>query len=598
MNKLIKIVLPLVIASTFVQSQSLQGNIDVNAIIVHYTYVAREADSPEDEENGGGNTVSVSWPSSAAAAAGLGFTQVVAEYAPGDTITTRLVPLVTPELMASVGVALNIDLNDNGTFTINEGSTYPTTEADNCSTYATVPGVSENGTWTGSTGFVHPDDATKYSLGWGISLSDVFAQFSAADILNGQLGTDYGPGTTMPDWGMATVTYTDDSRTVPAGLEIYWEATDGVGTGLGVNDDGQYSDFLGVPISPGDTVTIANTEAYLMYLHPDTMLWYNLGWTGSDEHFSTPILNGSGHPIDPNNPDTYEIDPFTGDTSSAGTVLTNKAYIFDPTGVLSDGDGILFSGDELLAPTGYFFTYNYLEAGQMFSTVFQTALATTGDLQGSLTAAADSVAYIYLDAATSSVIGASIGDTLTQQYLGCIGLGLGEDVCSNIFSLGPTATLLAVQQACDYECGVDDSGWDFDSEEGTGRLIFEVDNACLLDKTTQRVRVFGAYNATTEVDSEAPLANKFELHGNFPNPFNPITKIKFSTERESLVKVSIFSMLGEEVSVLENSQLNAGTYNITWYGKDNNGNKVPSGLYFYEVKSDNRVQKGKMLLLK
>ena len=43
MNKLIKIVLPLVIASTFVQSQSLQGNIDVNAIIVHYTYVAREA---------------------------------------------------------------------------------------------------------------------------------------------------------------------------------------------------------------------------------------------------------------------------------------------------------------------------------------------------------------------------------------------------------------------------------------------------------------------------------------------------------------------------------------------------------------------------
>ena len=185
-----------------------------------------------------------------------------------------------------------------------------------------------------------------------------------------------------------------------------------------------------------------------------------------------------------------------------------------------------------------------------------------------------------------------------DQYVACLGTGAGEDQCANVFLLGPTATLLAVQTACDYECGVDDSGWDFDPQDGTGRLIFEVDNACILDKTTQRVNVFGGYNATTEVESEAPIAEKFELHGNFPNPFNPVTKIRFSTERESLVKVTIFSILGEEISVVENSQLNAGTYNITWYGKDSNGDKVPSGLYFYEVKSDNRIQKGKMLLLK
>ena len=594
MNKLLKIFIPAILASTFLQSQSLQGNVDVNAITVHYTYVARAADSPEDSINGGGNTVSVSWPSSAQPL----YTRVVAGYAPGDTITTRFVPLVTPELMAAVGVALNIDLNDDGTFTINEGSTYPTTESDNCSTYATVPGVSENGTWTGGTGFVHPDDPTKYSLGWGISLSSVFAQFSAADIVGGELGVDYGPGTNMPDWGMATVTYTDDSRTVPAGLEIYWEATDGVGSGLGVNDEGQYDAFLGVPVSPGDTVTISNTEAYLMYAHPDTNLWYNLGWTGSDEPFSTPILNGGGHPIDPNNPDSYEIDPFTGDTSSAGRVTTNRAYIFDPSGVLSGGDGVLFSGDELLAPTGYFFTFNYLEAGQVFSTVLNATLPATGDLQGSLTAAADSVAFIYLDEATSSAIAAGVGQSLYDQYVACLGSGASEDQCANVFLLGPTATLLAVQTACDYECGVDDSGWDFDPQEGTGRLIFEVDNACILDKTTQRVNVFGGYNATTDVESDAPIADKFELHGNFPNPFNPVTKIRFSTERESLVKVTIFSILGEEINIVENSQLNAGTYNITWYGKDSKGDKVPSGLYFYEVKSDNRIQKGKMLLLK
>ena len=64
-------------------------------------------------------------------------------------------------------------------------------------------------------------------------------------------------------------------------------------------------------------------EAYLAYVHPDTMLWYMLGWTGSEEGFSMPILGGTGHPIDPTNSDTYTIDPATGDTLPVGTVNTN-----------------------------------------------------------------------------------------------------------------------------------------------------------------------------------------------------------------------------------------------------------------------------------
>jgi hypothetical protein len=97
---------------------------------------------------------------------------------------------------------MSVDLNDDGTFTINEGSTYPTTEADDCSTYSVVPAVSENGTWTSTPGLAHPDDPYSYSMGWGISLSEVFAQFGAADLVNGQYGVDYGPGTAMENWGM------------------------------------------------------------------------------------------------------------------------------------------------------------------------------------------------------------------------------------------------------------------------------------------------------------------------------------------------------------------------------------------------------------
>ena len=97
-------------------------------------------------------------------------------------------------------------------------------------------------------------------------------------------------------------------------------------------------------------------EMYLAYSHPDTNLWWNLGWTGSDDDFS-PMLSGPGQTIDPDDPSTFEIDPFYGDTTPAGIINVNKGYLFDPTGALSGGDGIPFSGDELMAPTAVSYTH-------------------------------------------------------------------------------------------------------------------------------------------------------------------------------------------------------------------------------------------------
>jgi hypothetical protein len=374
---------------------------------------------------------------------------------------------------------------------------------------------------------------------------------------------------------------------------MFWEAHDGIASGLGVDDAGELNGVTGVPVAPSDTVTIGNMEMYLMYMHPDTMLWYNLGWTGDEDGFSLPMLGGSGHPIDPTNPDSYEINPITGDTTGAGQVAANWGYIFDPMG----GDGALFSGDEPLAPTGYFFTYNFLEAASIFPEVMNAHLAVDPtNLEGALAAAADSVAILYVDAATSAYIGTSVASSLYADYVACAGAGGGE-ACAAIFAAGPTMALIGVQQACDNDCGVDDSGWDYDAEDGTGRLVFEIDNNCIPDNTTQRVRTFWG-NTQLEVDEEAPLAQKFEVYGNYPNPFNPSTQIKFATEKSSDVTITIYSILGQEMTVLQNGILNAGTYNISWFGTDHYGNKVPSGVYFYEVRSDNRIQKGKMLLLK
>ena len=461
-------------------SQSIQANWQCTAAIVEYTHVVREFDSPEDTLQGSYD-VTVSWPSSANPL----YTRTVKTYSIGDTVTVNLVPLINPSLLAAFGVSMNVDLNDDGTFTINEGSTYPTTEAENCSTYATVPAVSEDGTWTGGSGFTHPDDPNRYSMGWGISLSDVFAQFGAADLAGGTYGVDYGVGTDMENWGMVTVGYDDEAHTTPQDLEIYWEAHDGTASGLGVNDDGQLNDFFGVFASPGDTVTINNMRGYLQMLHPD--IYANLGWTQDGAApITIPMIGGSGNIVDPNDPNSFDVDPISGDTLPSGTVLASNGYLFDPVG----SDGVPASGDEWGAATGYFFTYQFMEAGALFPGVLNAALGAGAGLQDALTAAADTVAEKYVGAEVSAVVGAGVGESLFNEYVACIGSGASEEQCAAIFQKGPTMALVGASQACNFACGVDDSGMDFDPTQGKGRLVFEVDNSCIVDNTTQRVRTF------------------------------------------------------------------------------------------------------------
>jgi len=602
-------------------AQSLEANWQCVAAIVEYTHVAREFESPEDFETGS-NAVTVTWTDPDNNLAPL--TRTIKEYAIGDTVIVNLVPLVNPDLLTLSGVSMNVDLYDaeqqseDGpyNFSINNGSTYPTTEADNCSTYSTVPPVQEVGNWASGSGVASEDDMS-YTMGWGITLSSVFAQFNAADIAGGELGTDYGPGTPMENWGMVKVDYNDVSTNqgrVPTNLEIYWEANDGSDTGLGINDDGQLNDFFGVFASPGDTVTVDNMESYLENLHPDTSLWHNLGWTGSGEYFNTiPMIGGTGNTVNPDDESSYVVDPFTGDLLPSGTILAFDGYLFDPVGE----DGVPFNGDEPLAPTGYFFTHNFMMAAGTFTVVLEANLAQGTVLVDALSAAATATAMPYVedgDEWTAEALGSQVAQALDAAYTECVTGAAGDaSQCGYILESGPTVTLNNVKDACSYvdEDGmvtfdgrVDDSGWDHGStdEDGevmaNGRLVFEVDNSCIVDNTTQRVRTFWANTAFMELDESAPVADKFELMGNYPNPFNPETKIRFSTERNSNVEVTIYSLLGEKVNTIQDSPLNAGTYNISWYGQDQNGNKVPSGVYFYEVRSDNRTAKGKMLLLK
>ena len=90
----------------------------------------------------------------------------------------------------------------------------------------------------------------------------------------------------------------------------------------------------------------------------------------------------------------------------------------------------------------------------------------------------------------------------------------------------------------------------------------------------------------------------YRLEQNYPNPFNPTTSIKFSLPATEKVSLKVYDMMGRQVKTLVNSVMTAGTHEVTWDGKDNNGNSLASGTYMYILQAGNHKLVRKMTLLK
>ncbi len=85
----------------------------------------------------------------------------------------------------------------------------------------------------------------------------------------------------------------------------------------------------------------------------------------------------------------------------------------------------------------------------------------------------------------------------------------------------------------------------------------------------------------------------YHLYGNYPNPFNPTTTISYYLPTSSHVRIDVFSTLGQKVKTVVNENQSAGNYEIGF-----NAGDLPSGVYFYQMKTDNFKQQKKMLLMK
>jgi len=88
------------------------------------------------------------------------------------------------------------------------------------------------------------------------------------------------------------------------------------------------------------------------------------------------------------------------------------------------------------------------------------------------------------------------------------------------------------------------------------------------------------------------------LQNNFPNPFNPLTTVRYDLPEDGLVNVTIYDVMGRPVKYLVNSQQNAGYKSIQWNGTNDAGQPVSAGLYMYTIQAGEFRQTKKMVLLK
>ena len=95
------------------------------------------------------------------------------------------------------------------------------------------------------------------------------------------------------------------------------------------------------------------------------------------------------------------------------------------------------------------------------------------------------------------------------------------------------------------------------------------------------------------------VPDTYVLDQNYPNPFNPITSIGFGVPEDATVSLKIYNILGKEVRTLVNNQfMEAGYKNIVWNARNENGERVPTGIYFVLMNSGSFMQSKKMVLLK
>ncbi len=192
-----------------------------------------------------------------------------------------------------------------------------------------------------------------------------------------------------------------------------------------------------------------------------------------------------------------------------------------------------------------------------------------------------------------------------------------DDVTTSIFNNLPSPYLNFVQDA-NYKVitkALSDRGQtSYSSSSNIDHIVANVKMKTLHLDGTERIEnptYVGSYLSTTsdhfpvwtrfgfteltsiEAPTDAERAMGIELEQNYPNPFNPSTVVGFRLSLAGSVRLSVYDLLGREVSVLVNQDMSAGFHEVTFDAK-----ALSSGMYIYRLETEQGVVSKRMLLLK
>ncbi len=123
---------------------------------------------------------------------------------------------------------------------------------------------------------------------------------------------------------------------------------------------------------------------------------------------------------------------------------------------------------------------------------------------------------------------------------------------------------------------------------------FGFDGATLVDpQGDYMIRIVGGYTYDTNEMATGVLPQQFALHAAYPNPFNPESRLSFDLPQRTVVKLSVFDLLGREVTTLVDGNLSAGRHQVSFDGAN-----LASGLYFARMEAEGRVFTQKLMLVK
>jgi hypothetical protein len=111
------------------------------------------------------------------------------------------------------------------------------------------------------------------------------------------------------------------------------------------------------------------------------------------------------------------------------------------------------------------------------------------------------------------------------------------------------------------------------------------------------IRARGRYGPDVGTHASA-VPGQYQLYGNYPNPFNATTVIRYQLGASSHVRLDIYNVLGQHVTTLVEDTQDAGVYVVTWDGRDDTGSPAASGFYFARMVAGDFVQSREMILLK